>query len=229
MKLPDSEVPSFEYREVVIGERVGNSYTVMEGLKKGDEVVTNGAFVIDAAAQLNNQSSMMNQNLTNKVTDASEDTTPDFSGQTNESFQLQLNNLLLSYYQLKDALVNDEAKSSREKARRLLESLNNVDMRLIKGDAHKYWMLQLEKIKSNGKKIAATEKIEEQRNAFIPLSNGMINSIKAFGTKSKVYVQFCPMADDNNGGYWLSESPEIRNPYFGASMLECGEVKSKIE
>ena len=33
------------------------------------------------------------------------------------------------------------------------------------------------------------------------------------------------MAFDNKGGYWLSETEDIRNPYFGASMLSCGEVK----
>jgi Cu(I)/Ag(I) efflux system membrane fusion protein len=39
-----------------------------------------------------------------------------------------------------------------------------------------------------------------------------------------VYKEYCPMAFDNKGAYWLSESEEIRNPYFGKSMLTCGEV-----
>lgn len=63
VKLPDVEIPSFEFREVIIGESVGDNYIVLEGLKVGEEVVTKGAFVIDASAQLNNQSSMMNRNV----------------------------------------------------------------------------------------------------------------------------------------------------------------------
>lgn len=63
LKLKDQSTPSFEYRAIEIGETVGDSYLVISGLNTGDEVVTNGAFVIDASAQLNNQASMMNQHL----------------------------------------------------------------------------------------------------------------------------------------------------------------------
>ncbi len=66
LKLPDTEIPSFEFREIEIGQTVGNQYLVTHGLEIGDEVVTNGAFVIDAAAQLNNQSSMMNRKISDK-------------------------------------------------------------------------------------------------------------------------------------------------------------------
>jgi Cu(I)/Ag(I) efflux system membrane fusion protein len=37
------------------------------------------------------------------------------------------------------------------------------------------------------------------------------------------------MANDDVGGYWFSESEEIRNPYFGDEMLLCGEVKEVFE
>ena len=43
-----------------------------------------------------------------------------------------------------------------------------------------------------------------------------------------VYLQHCPMADDNNGASWLSKEKEIRNPYFGARMLKCGSVEEVI-
>jgi hypothetical protein len=39
-----------------------------------------------------------------------------------------------------------------------------------------------------------------------------------------VYYQFCPMMNDGNGAYWLSETRDIRNPYYGESMLTCGET-----
>ena len=65
IKIPDLDIPSFEFREVTLSESSGRNYLVLDGLNNGDEVVTNGAFVIDASAQLNNQSSMMNRNLVN--------------------------------------------------------------------------------------------------------------------------------------------------------------------
>lgn len=66
IKLPKSKIPSFEFREIEIEETIGDSYLVTNGLKQGDEVVTNGAFIIDAASQLNNQSSMMNRNVSHQ-------------------------------------------------------------------------------------------------------------------------------------------------------------------
>jgi membrane fusion protein, copper/silver efflux system len=48
---------------------------------------------------------------------------------------------------------------------------------------------------------------------------------ESFGLEiDKVYRQFCPMAFDDKGAFWLSESDEILNPYFGDMMLNCGEV-----
>ena len=60
IKVPDANVPSFEFREIEIGEALGNNYQIVSGLEAGEEVVTYGSFTIDAAAQLNNQTSMMN-------------------------------------------------------------------------------------------------------------------------------------------------------------------------
>lgn len=53
--------PIFEMREVTLGSKMGEDYEVLSGLKNGDEIVTNGTFTIDAAAQLQGKKSMMNQ------------------------------------------------------------------------------------------------------------------------------------------------------------------------
>ena len=44
-------------------------------------------------------------------------------------------------------------------------------------------------------------------------------------SSTPVYVQYCPMAK----GQWLSDEKEIKNPYYGNSMLTCGSVKSEIK
>lgn len=229
LKLPNEAVPSFEYKNIEIGETIGDSYIIISGLESGDEVVTNGAFVIDASAQLNNQASMMNQNLISSEIDTEIIDLPDYKSETNEEFKRQLNHLLSSYYTLKDALVEDNAKEAKEKANHLIQSLDKIDMKLLKGDAHLYWMAQQQIIQENGKKLANTDEIQEQRDFFNKISNAMISSIKAFGTTTVVYEQFCPMAKDNKGAFWLSASSEILNPYFGATMLNCGEIKNEIK
>ncbi|MFT6782718.1 MAG: Cu(I)/Ag(I) efflux system membrane fusion protein, partial [Saprospiraceae bacterium] len=67
------------------------------------------------------------------------------------------------------------------------------------------------------------------RNQFDFLSQAMINSVKAFGTDEKTYyVQYCPMAKDNQGADWISTEKLIRNPYFGDKMMKCGSVKLEL-
>ena len=47
--------------EIELGSMLGNSYVVLSGLKEGDEIVTEGTFSVDAAAQLAGKPSMMNR------------------------------------------------------------------------------------------------------------------------------------------------------------------------
>lgn len=228
LKLPNQSVPTFEYREVEIGEAVGESYKVISGLKSGDEVVTNGAFVIDASAQLNNQSSMMNQKLLTSDDNSSVEEIPSYSESTDKDFKSQLTELLSSYYELKNALVDDNSKEAKSVANNLLLSLNKVDMRLLRGDAHIYWMEQLQKIKLSGQKVSETSDLKKQRSQFIELSQAMIRSVKAYGILETSFEQYCPMAGQGKGAYWLSDDKKIRNPYFGSGMLTCGEIMNQL-
>ena len=57
--------PIFELREVSLGVDLGDYYEVLRGLKSGDEIVSNGTFTVDAAAQLQGKTSMMNRTLDN--------------------------------------------------------------------------------------------------------------------------------------------------------------------
>lgn len=228
VKLPDLKTPSFEFREVALGESSGENYSVLSGLKNGDEVVTNGAFVIDASAQLNNQSSMMNRNLLVENNTVSENI-PDYTTSTPMEFKNQLNNVLKSYLSIKNALVNSNTSETSKNANVLIESIKSVDMELLKGDAHMYWMEKMKLMTSNAKKIANAPNIKEQRNIFSNLSDAMISVVKSFGTeKETLHVQFCPMAQSDKGAYWISKEEKIMNPYFGEEMLTCGTVKETI-
>jgi len=79
-------------------------------------------------------------------------------------------------------------------------------------------------------KIATATNIDTQRTLFAALSTDFIKSVKAAGLSSgEVYVEYCAMALDDQGASWLSNQKEIKNPYFGESMLTCGEVKETIK
>lgn len=230
VEVPNMEVPSYEYREVTLGDRVGNQYLIREGLQPGDRVVTNGAFSIDAAAQLNNQLSMMNRDVQVQGQDmVMEMAVPDYRAETPSAFKEQVGALALAYLALKDAFVNTDPQAVTQAAGNFRDRLEGVDMMLLKGDAHTYWMQQLEALDVHSRNMIGQEEIEAQRRQFDFLSQALIHTVKAFGAEGEaLYVQHCPMAFDNEGADWISNEETIRNPYFGEKMMKCGSVLEQL-
>lgn len=228
VKVPGTEVPSYRFREVKLGDAAGDQYPVLSGLETGEEVVTQGNFVIDAAAQLNNQASMMNREVLLEGGKAGK-VLPDFTEAVPPSFGKQLSGLLQAYLGLKDALVASDSLLAREKADGVLRALAKVEMELPDGDARLYWLEKATAIKTHGEQIRGPGDLAAQREAFMYLSKAVIQTIQAFGvSEDTYYVQFCPMANNDKGASWLSEFTEIRNPYFGDKMLKCGMVQDSF-
>ncbi len=235
--------PVFEMRKITLGNQIGNNYEVLEGLNNSDEIVTNGTFTVDAAAQLQGKKSMMNKdggkvmtgheghlgmenNASNKENDHTNMTE---RLEVPKSFQKQLNSVYDGYINLKNALVEDNTNKVSQDANTLLDNLSQVDMKLVKDKTHNHWMSLAKEIKSSATSISKTTDLKQQRSHFKHLSSHLINAVQLFGVNEKVYVEFCPMADNNNGAYWLSKEEKVINPYFGEAMLTCGEVKQVIE
>ena len=208
----------FEMKEVIIGKQIGESYQIIKGLKNGDVVVTNGTFTIDAAAQLQGKKSMMNHK---KVINE------DFKVPT--IFKSQLQKVYDKYINLKDALIQTDALLAQKEAQRLFETFKQVDMSLlINNDAHKQWMKLANAINTSSKNISVNTDIVEQRKQFKIVSDNLIAAVQSFGINETSYKQYCPMADSDNGAYWLSKEKIVLNPYFGSMMLKCGEIKETI-
>lgn len=225
VKVPN-KLPVFELREVTLGNVIGNNYKVLSGLKQGEEIVANGTFTVDAAAQLNGKQSMMNNIalLEEESTDAIQRL------EVSTTFQEQLKAVVESYLVLKDYLVNDDASNATKQAKILLNNIDNVDMKLLTdNNAHMLWMEFLNIIKENANSISKETDIKIQRNYFKPLSTNIAKAVDVFGINQTVYLQFCPMADNDKGANWLSLSEEIFNPYFGDAMLKCGNVERTIQ
>jgi Cu(I)/Ag(I) efflux system membrane fusion protein len=150
--------------------------------------------------------------------------------QVDANFQDQLASVFTSYVELKDAFVASDASKVKDEAKQTDEALAKVDMKLVSGVAHNDWMNYLTPIQNALKEIQASTDIEAQRKAFSNLSDNLYKSVKAFGLGGKeAFYEFCPMAFNNEGAYWLSDQSQIKNPYFGDKMLTCGSVKEKLK
>ena len=248
VRQPDQDKPVFRLRQVVLGPSLGDTYVIREGLSEGEKVVTHGTFAVDAAAQLADKPSMMNQKNerpkppqqkeqqhsghTHAQTSGQQET--EGAGKSDQPLQWPVSekdtyrHLVQAYLALKDQLAGDRQASGS--AAELLETLQAVEMDAFSGQAHMMWMELQKTLKENSRAISETQKIKQQRRHFIALSNGMITLVKKFKPPvDRLYVQFCPMADNDQGATWLSSEEQIRNPYFGDMMLTCGNVREEIE
>ena len=126
-------------------------------------------------------------------------------------------------------MVATDPNQGKEATLTFLESIKKVDMTLLKGASHMFWMEKTGAINAHASKIVDAVEIEGQRKQFDFLSKALIETITAYGAgDKKVYVQYCPMAFDNKGAEWLSYNEEIRNPYFGEKMMKCGTIQDTL-
>ena len=232
VKLPDSEQPSFSLREVELGPALGNAYVIEDGLEAGEQVVINGTFTVDAAAQLAGKPSMMNPAAGSVMEEH------DHSGMAADMERVELSDerkteiseVLQAYFTLKDALVASDKEKAAQLARSVEKEIGKVKMTEMSEAAHQRWMGILPKLKSTLKEINNKANIDAQRKAFMPLSKAVVEVAQSFGPfQEPVYVMFCPMANNDKGANWLSASDEVLNPYYGDMMLRCGEVTSEIQ
>jgi uncharacterized lipoprotein NlpE involved in copper resistance len=128
---------------------------------------------------------------------------------------VQQSSAIADYLALKDLLVKSDAQGAVEAAKKLKESLKNekMDATMIAAAVG----------------IASFPDLKAQRGYFKTITDKMIETLKANGTSQTVFVQYCPMAFNNTGANWLSDSKEVLNPYFGDKMLRCGKVTEEIK
>ena len=145
-------------------------------------------------------------------------------------FIMQLNTVYDKYISLKNAFVQSDEKKVKQYSHDVQQALIKVDMKLLKGEAMTQWMSQSAKLNSQVDLIASSDDLEVQRKTFSAFNDEFYKTIKTFGLMAKtVYYQFCPMYNNGNGAFWLSETTDIRNPYYGDAMLTCGETKETLK
>lgn len=117
-----------------------------------------------------------------------------------------------AYTKVKNALVASDGEVAKQEAA-------NLAMIFSEDTA---------KLKAMAEGIATAESLEAQRKAFSQFSNAITRYFKETLSTGTLYKQHCPMAFDGKGADWFSDESEIRNPYFGDKMLNCGSVTETL-
>ena len=150
--------------------------------------------------------------------------------QIDPRFKEELTTVYKEYLNLKNAFVKTNPETVSKTALKVSNSLKGVDMELLEGETHMVWMDQLGKLNVSLEKMAQNRDVKIQREAFAAFNLTFYQSIKDFGLDGiTTYYQYCPMAVDQKGAYWFSEFKDIKNPYFGDAMLQCGETSETLK
>ena len=127
--------------------------------------------------------------------------------------------LYQNYLTLKNALVTDNSDEASKAANAFIKSASMVDYKVLSEG-------NLDILRKDASKIADSRSIEAQRESFNSLSKNVIALTQKFKLADQsVFIQYCPMAKAS----WLSAEKNIKNPYYGSSMLTCGSVKSELK
>ncbi|WP_293690933.1 efflux RND transporter periplasmic adaptor subunit [Spirosoma sp. 48-14] len=239
---PDGSV--FQPRRVQTGTETDQQVSITNGLNGDEQVAMSGAYLLYSELILkkgiNPITAEVEEGVKSTPTLESNPTAPAARSVANaatipkshkapHTFIKQLTIVYETSLKLTEALIGANSEQAKTLAGGGGKALAGVDMMLLSGAAHTDWMTYLNTMNAALKALNMTTDLEKQRTAYAQFEEGLYRSIKAFGVTDKpVYRQFCPMALNNKGSYWLSDKKPIRNPYFGDQMLTCGETKEVI-
>jgi len=122
---------------------------------------------------------------------------------------------------MKDAFVDGDAKKAATFAKATLEKIANIP----ESELGKMEKLHVSKINKMLTVIADSDDLENQRSHFVILNQNLVPIVMNIDNMDpQVFIQKCPMANNNEGAFWISAEEEIRNPYYGEQMMTCGSV-----
>jgi len=137
--------------------------------------------------------------------------------------------IINAYLEIKNALVEDNDVKASQAGKELLTAFRSMDKATVPQEHIKEINDIIENAQENAEHISESKgNIEHQREHFSQLFPDVKDLIEITGSDRNLYEIYCAMANDNEGGFWLSTSDEVQNPYMGSKMESCGTVKAKI-
>lgn len=192
--------------------------------KKGEKCSKCGMELTEPVTQTKSDKNVQEANSTDKAANV------EMHGQDAQVTSSDyVNDIVISYINLKNKLVKDDSNGAADKGKALLVSFNNFDTKKLNANQKKEYLDIADDAKEHAEHIGDNAgKIDHQREHFAILSKDINDLIKLLGSNKKLYQDHCPMYDDGKGAIWISESKEIKNPYYGSKMLTCGSLKKTL-
>lgn len=155
-------------------------------------------------------------------------------GANTDAFNTSFRNLLTAYYGVKDALFAGDTAKASAAALSLAIASDSLKLDQIQGDStgmiKETAKIYTGTIVGSATALAGETSLENKRKEFANTADALwtlIRTVKYSG--EKLYWDFCPMAFNNKGAYWVSDDAAIKNPYFGSQMPACGKVEDSVD
>lgn len=222
VEVPGKDRPTYEAREVRLGPRAGEFYPVVSGLEENEQVVIRGAFRLDSDLQLRGGRSMMAREDDRARAAAAPIDVP-------EAFRRGLAPVLEGYLALHVALSKDDLEAAREAYSGVAKAASSFRPRGPEA-ARELWSELGADIAQDALLGRKAKDMENARRPLESLSTQVIQVVQRLGNPlpEAIRLAYCPMAAGSKGAFWLQKAESIENPYFGASMFSCGEVRASV-
>jgi len=224
---PDPAEPRYEPRQVELGLRLGEEYQLLSGVTAGELVVTQGAFRLDSELQIRGLPSMLNPAVTatqhatatashtHSAPQVAATPAPNPDGFVVPAEAQSV--LLQAYAQAYEALVADDLAGWQQATLSLQQAVAAVDW-------PERFPRVLSSLNAGAGEIMGVTEIAQARALFYRHNLGLLRFAELGVLADGWYEAYCPMARDGEGASWLQREAELRNPYFGAMMLRCGDI-----
>jgi hypothetical protein len=137
-----------------------------------------------------------------------------------------MKSMMQDYLGIKNALIDDNSDKAATSSAAMFDAMKGFDKSLLTAEQKKVYDDIESDLNEHAEHISKS-KLEHQREHFAMMSKDMYDMVKAFGAGMTLYHDNCPMYKD--GSMWLSESKDIRNPYYGKKMMDCGSVEEMFK
>lgn len=225
---------AYEQRSVRLGRRGDRHWEVLEGVSEGERVVVAANFLIDAQAQLDASiaESAIQDQMTHKTsmeggTSAVADQGPANISRLAEPQVRELAKLFHAASAVAAALAADDLKAFRRDQAQLVELGQSA---LATPDIRAGWKTEAG-VLQQAFMVLGQDDLTAARRWFLPVSHALVamarQARRALTDFATVRIYHCPMvnqawAEAPKDGFWIQTSGPLRNPYFGAEMLDCG-------
>lgn len=137
--------------------------------------------------------------------------------------------LAAQYLELKEAFVNTNPQVATNIAGAMLQNLKAWEGNDLPQGQEEFYQERSDRMSDNLRLMVNNEEPDKQLDHFARLTKHMTELLQAFGTpENTLYYQYCPMAFQNKGAYWISSTQEIQNPYYPETMPKCGRVVKEL-